>query len=72
MFPRDEIIMFLRSVDDEVREFVTDSNLRRYPTKFLRMCQKAVLTNETLEIDFRLLMVSLMNLVDTDVEIMVG
>ena len=56
VFPRDEVITFLRSVDDEVREFATDSNLRRYPSKFLHMCQNAVLNNETLglEIDFRL------------------
>ena len=72
VFPRDEMITFLRSVDDEVREFATDSNLRRYPSKFLSMCQNAVLNNETLEIDFRLLVVSLTNLEDTDAEIMVG
>ena len=72
VFPRDEMITFLRSVDDEVREFATDSNLRRYPSKFLHICQNAVLNNETLEIDFRLLVVSLTNLEDTDAEIMVG
>ena len=72
VFPRDEMITFLRSVDDEVREFATDSNLRRYPSKFLSMCQNAVLNNETLEIDFRLLVVSLTNLEDNDAEITVG
>lgn len=36
------------------------------------MCQNAVLNNETLEMDFRLLVVSLTNLEDTDTEIMVG
>ena len=40
VFPRVEMIPFLRSVDDEVREFATDSNLRRYPSKFSSMCQK--------------------------------
>ena len=59
VFLRGEMITFLRSVDDEVREFATDSNLRRYPSKLLSMCQNAVLNNETLEIDFRLLVVSL-------------
>ena len=72
VFPRAEMITFLRSVDNEVREFATDSNLRRYPSKFLSMCQNAVLNNETLEMDFRLLVVSLTNLEDTDTEIMVG
>ena len=72
VFPRAEMITFLRSVDNEVREFATDSNLRRYPSKFLSMCQNAVLNNETLEMDFRLLVVSVTNLEDTDAEIMVG
>ena len=70
-FPKAEMITFLRSVDNEVREFATDSNLRRYPSKFLSMCQDAVLNNETLEMDFCLLVVSLTNLEYTDVEILV-
>jgi len=37
MFPRAEMITFLRSVDNEVREFATDSHLCRYPSKFLSM-----------------------------------
>ena len=72
VFPGDEMITFLRSVDDEVREFATDSNLRRYPSKFLSMCQKTVLNNETLEIDFCLLVVSLTSLEVTDAKILVG
>ena len=71
LFSRAEMITFLRSVDNEVREFATDSNLRRYPSKFLSMCQDAVLNNETLEMDFRLLVVSLTNLEYTDAEILV-
>jgi len=59
MFPRTELLPFLRSVDNEVREFATDSNLRKYPSKFLTMCQNAVLNNETLELDFRILVASI-------------
>ena len=60
-FPRVELIPFLRSVDREVREYATDANLRKYPSKFLTMCQNAVLNNENLEMDFRLLVASLAN-----------
>ena len=35
IFPRAELIPFSRSIDKEVREFATDSNLRKYPSKFL-------------------------------------
>lgn len=59
VFPRTELIPFLRHVDDNVREFTSDSNLKRYPTKFLAMCQSSVLNNEELEVDFRLLIASL-------------
>lgn len=55
------MIQFLRSVDNEVREFATDSNLQKYPSKFLTMYPKAVLNNENLEVDFRLLVASLVN-----------
>ena len=58
-FPRTELLSFLRSVDNEVREFATDSNLRKYPSKFLIMCQNAVLNNETLEMDFRLIVAAI-------------
>ena len=58
-FPREELITFLHSVDDEVREFATDNNLRKYPSKFLRMCQNCVKNNERLEMDFRYLVKSL-------------
>ena len=72
-FPRCELIPFLRSVDNEVREFATDANLRKYPSKFLTMCQNAVLNNENLEVDFRLLITSLVNLEsDSDVEVVDG
>ena len=60
-FPRVELIPFLRSVDREVREYATDANLRKYPSKFLTMCQNAVLNNENLEMDFRVLVASLAN-----------
>ena len=60
-FPRAELIPFLRSVDREVREYAIDSNLRKYPSKGLKMCQNAVLNNENLEADFRVLVASLFN-----------
>lgn len=61
IFSRVEMIPFLRSVDNEVREFATDSNLRKHPLKFLTMYLNAVLNNENLEVDFRLLVASLVN-----------
>ena len=48
-------------MDREVREYATDANLRKYPSKFLTMCQNAVLNNENLEMDFRVLVASLAN-----------
>ena len=45
-------------VDKNVREFTTDTNLAKYPTKFIDMCQTSVLNNETLESDFKLLVSS--------------
>ena len=59
VFPRTELIPFLRHVDDNVREFTCDSNLKRFPTKFLEMCRSSVLNNEQLEVDFRLLIAAL-------------
>ena len=50
---------FLFKVCGQVREFATDSNLRKYPSKFLTMCQNAVLNNETLEMDFRLIVAAI-------------
>ena len=50
---------FLRSVDNEVREFATDSDLKKHPSKFLSVCQNVVLNNERLEMDFRLIVVSI-------------
>ena len=58
VFPRNEVIPFLRQVDDNVREFTCDSNLKRYPSKFIEMCQSSVLNNEELEVEFRLLVAS--------------
>ena len=59
VFPRTELIPFLRNVDENVREFACDANLHRYPTKFIEMWQSSVLNNEELETDFRLLVASL-------------
>ena len=73
MFPRAELLPFLRSVDNEVREFGTDSNLRKYPSKFLTMCQNAVLNNEALELDFRILVASIVEAeVASDVQLVNG
>ena len=58
-FPRIELLPFLKEVDNNVREFATDANLARYPTKFIDMCQSSVSNNEKLEIDFTLLVASL-------------
>ena len=60
-FPRAELIPFLRSVDREVRGYATDSNLKKSPSKFLKTCQNAVLNNDNLEADFRVLVASLVN-----------
>ena len=35
------------------------ANLKRFPTKFIEMCQSSVANNEELEVDFRLLVESL-------------
>ena len=59
VFPRNELLPFLRHVDDNIREFTCDSNLKRFPTKFLEMCCSSVLNNEELEVGFRLLIASL-------------
>ena len=56
-FPRAELIPFLRSVDREVDEYATDSNLKKYLSKFLKMCQNVVLNNENLEADLCILRV---------------
>ena len=45
---------FLRSVDNEIREFATDSDLKKHPSK------NAVLNNERLEMDFRRIVVSIL------------
>ena len=42
IFPRAELIPYLRSVDDEVREFVVDYNLQKYPSKFLTVSERSV------------------------------
>ena len=56
-FPRAELIPFLRSVDREVDEYATDSNLKKYLSKFLKMCQNVVLNYENLEADLCILSV---------------
>jgi len=59
VFPRTELIPFLRLVDGNVRKFTCDANLKRLPTKFIEMCQSSGANNEELEVDFRLLVASL-------------
>ena len=59
VFPKTELIPFLRRVDENVREFTCDANLKRYPTKFIDMCQSSVLNNEELEVDFKLVIASI-------------
>ena len=54
-----ELIPFLKEVEDNVREFATDANLAKYPSKFIDMCQTSVINNETLESDFKLLVASI-------------
>ena len=41
-FPKHELLPFLRAVDDEVREFATDRNLKTFPSKFIEMCHSCV------------------------------
>ncbi|KAK2551623.1 hypothetical protein P5673_027386 [Acropora cervicornis] len=60
-FPKNELSPWLRSVDTEVRQFASDSNLKKFPTKFIKMCQNIVQLNERLEMDFRLIVPSLLN-----------
>ena len=60
-FPKHELLPWLRSVDTEVRQFATDSNLKKFPTKFIKMCQNIVKLNERIEMDFRLIVSSLLN-----------
>ena len=67
VFPRAELLPFLKKVDDNVREFTSDSNLSKYPTKFIDMCRTAVLNNEELEVDFRLLIASTKGAIDSAV-----
>lgn len=58
IFSRTGRISFLRNLDNRVRNFPSDDNLKRYPTKFLEMCQSSVLNDKELEVDFRLLIAS--------------
>ena len=55
-FSREELIPFLCSVDKEVRELSTDNSLCKYQSKFLHMCQKCVIDNESLETELGLLL----------------
>lgn len=60
-------------MDNEVCEFAMDSNLRKYLSKFLTMCQNAVLNNETLEMDFCIIVASIVEAeVATNVQIVNG
>ena len=59
-------------MDEEVREFSTDNNLRKYQSKFLQMCQNCVMNNESSETDFRVLIGSFLNLECASEEIVGG
>jgi len=59
IFPSIELLPFLKEVDKNVREFTSDANLGKYPSKFINMCQTSVINNETLEMDFKLLIASI-------------
>lgn len=59
IFPRIELLPFLKQVDKNVREFTSDANLAKYPSRFINMCQTSVINNETLEMDFKLLVASI-------------
>ena len=59
IFPRIELLPFLKEVDKNVREFTSDANLAKYPSRFITMSQTSVLNNETLEMDFKLLVASI-------------
>lgn len=73
MFPRTELLLFLRSVDNKVPKFAMDSNLIKYPSKFLSMCRNAVLNNETLELDLCILAASILEAdVVSDLQIVNG
>ena len=39
-FPRIELLASLRSVDNEVRDFATDANFPKYPSKFLTVSKR--------------------------------
>ena len=58
IFSRTGRIPFLNNLDNRVRNFPSDDDLKRYPTKFLEMCQSSVLNDKELEVDFRLLIAS--------------
>lgn len=59
IFPRIELLPFLKEVDKNVREFTSDANLAKYPSRFINMCQTSVINNESLEMDFKLLVASI-------------
>ena len=42
VFPRIELLPFLQEVDSNVREFATETNLAKYPTKCIDICQTSV------------------------------
>ena len=58
IFPRIKPLPFLKEVDKNACEFGTDTNLAKWPTKFIDMCQTSVVKNETLESDIKLLVPS--------------
>ena len=54
-----ELLPFLKEVDKNIHEFTSDANLAKYPSSFINMCQTSVINNETLEMDFKLLIASI-------------
>jgi len=42
VFPWMELLPSLQEVDSNVREFATETNLAKYPTKFIDICQTSI------------------------------
>ena len=52
-FPKADLLDFLRAVDNEVRGFVNDENLKRYSTSLIKLCKQAVTNNQVLQEKFK-------------------
>ena len=73
IFSRTGRIPFLKNLDNRVRNFPSDDNLKRYPTKFLEMFQSSVFNDKELEVDFRMLIASVSSVKgDSNSEVMDG